>query len=114
MQTLAWGKLFGMKALSTLAFVMVLGVVAVIWALYVLEPGLMMGTPWGLVHLSVLLAGAFGLGLSVMGLYVLAGWLSAQRALSKRNRELRQVRSELEALKKQHPEELPVIPDRQP
>lgn len=103
-----------MKALSALAFVVVLGAVAVTWALYVLEPELKMGTPWGLVHLSVLLAGAFGLGLSVMGLYVFTGWINAQRSLSKRNRELRQVRRELEALKKQHPEELPVIPDREP
>lgn len=103
-----------MKALSALAFVTVLGVVVLTWGLYVLEPGLVLGTPWGLVHLSVLLAGAFALGLGVMGLYVLTVWLKAQAALSKRNRELRQVKSELEALKKQHPEELPIIPDRQP
>jgi uncharacterized membrane protein YciS (DUF1049 family) len=74
----------------------------------------MIGTPWGLVHLSVLLAVAFGLGLGVMGLYVLTGWLNAQAALRQRNRELRQIKSELEALRKQHPEETPVIPDRQP
>ncbi|GIW27217.1 MAG: hypothetical protein KatS3mg070_0580 [Meiothermus sp.] len=103
-----------MKVLSALAFVIVLGVVALTWALYVFEPGLVIGTPWGLVHLSVLLAVAFGLGLGVMGLYVLTGWLNAQAALRQRNRELRQIKSELEALRKQHPEETPVIPDRQP
>ncbi|GIW34762.1 LapA family protein [Meiothermus sp.] len=103
-----------MKVLNGLAFLIVLLVTAVAWALYALEPGLLLGTPWGLVHLSFLLMGAFGLGLAVMGLYVLAGWANAQAALNKRNRELRQVRSELEALKKQHPEETPVIPDRLP
>lgn len=103
-----------MKVLNGLAFLIVLLVTAIAWALYALEPGLLLGTPWGLVHLSFLLVGSFGLGLAVMGLYVLTGWVNAQAALSKRNRELRQVRSELEALKKQHPEETPVIPDRLP
>jgi len=102
-----------MKVLNALAFVVVLGVAALAWAVYVLEPGLLIGTPWGLVHLSFLLVTAFGLGLTVMGLYGLTGWLNAQAALNRRNRELRQVKAELEALKKQHPEETPVIPDRQ-
>jgi membrane protein DedA with SNARE-associated domain len=103
-----------MKVLNGLAFLILLAVAAFAWALYVLEPGLMLGTPWGQVHLVFLLLGAFVLGLAVMGLYVLTGWVNAQAALNKRNRELRQVRGELEALKKQHPEETPVIPDRQP
>lgn len=102
-----------MKVLSTLAFAVMLGVAAVAWALYMLQPGLLIGTPWGLVHLSLLWAGAFGLGLVVMGLYVLTGWMRAQAALRQRNLELRRARGELEALKKQHPEETPVIPDRQ-
>jgi len=101
-----------MKVLSALAFAIVLGVAATTWALYVLEPGLLVGTPWGLVHLSLLLVAMFGLGLAVMGLYVFSGWWKAQAALSQRDRELRQVKGELEALKKQHPEESPVIPDR--
>jgi hypothetical protein len=66
------------------------------------------------VHLVWLLLGAFGLGLAVMGLYVLTGWVSAQAILGRQNRELRQLKSELEALKKLHPEETPVIPDRLP
>lgn len=103
-----------MKVLNGLAFLILLAVAVFVWALYVLEPGLMLGTPWGQVHLVFLLLGAFLLGLAVMGLYVLTGWVNAQAALNKRNRELRQVRGELEALKKQHPEETPVIPDRQP
>ncbi|MBO1437448.1 lipopolysaccharide assembly protein LapA domain-containing protein [Meiothermus sp. CFH 77666] len=103
-----------MKVLNGLAFLIALVVAAATGALYALEPGLLLGTPWGQVHLAFLLLGAFGLGLAVMGLYVLTGWVNARAALSKRNRELRQVRSELEALKKQHPEETPVIPDRLP
>lgn len=103
-----------MKVLNGLAFLIGLVVVAATGALYALEPGLLLGTPWGQLHLSFLLLGAFGLGLAVMGLYVLTGWVNAQAALRQRNRELRQVRSELEALKKQHPEETPVIPDRLP
>lgn len=101
-----------MKVLSALAFAVVLGVAAVAWVLYALQPGLMIGTPWGLVYLSLLWVGAFGLGLVVMGLYVLTGWIRAQAVLRQRNLELRQARGELEALKKQHPEETPVIPDR--
>jgi len=103
-----------MKVLSGLAFLILLTVGALAWALYALEPGLLLGTPWGLVHLSFLLLAAFGLGLGVMGLYGFAGWVNAQSVLRKRNRELRQVKAELEALKKQHPEETPVIPDRLP
>lgn len=103
-----------MKVLNGLAFLIVLAVAALSWALYILEPGLSLGTPWGHVHLVFLLLGGFVLGLVVMGLYALRGWANARAALSKRNRELRQLRSELEALKKLHPEETPVIPDRQP
>lgn len=103
-----------MKVLNGLAFLIVLAIAVLTWALYALEPGLLLGTPWGHVHLIFLLLGAFMLGLAVMGLYVLTGWANAQAALSKRNRELRQLRSELEALKQQHPQETPVIPDRQP
>lgn len=101
-----------MKVLNGLAFLIMLVIATATWALYSLEPGLLLGTPWGYVHLVFLLLGAFVLGLVVMGLYVLAGWVNAQAALSKRNRELRQVKSELEALRKQHPQETPVIPDR--
>ncbi|WP_299433261.1 LapA family protein [uncultured Meiothermus sp.] len=101
-----------MKVLNGLAFLIVLAIAATTWALYLLEPGLLLGTPWGHVHLVFLLLGAFGLGLAVMGMYVLTGWANAQAALSKRNRELRLVKSELEALRKQHPQETPVIPDR--
>ncbi|WP_297854823.1 LapA family protein [Meiothermus sp.] len=103
-----------MKVLNGLAFLITLLVAALTWALYLLEPGLLIGTPWGPLHVAFALLGAFVLGLGVTGLYVLTGWVNAQTALSKRNRELRQVRSELEALKKQHPEETPVIPDRIP
>ncbi|MCX7601273.1 MAG: LapA family protein [Meiothermus sp.] len=103
-----------MKVLNGLAFLIVLVVAVLTWALYALEPGLLLGTPWGQVHLVFLLWGAFGLGLVVMGLYALTGWVNAQAALGRRNRELRQLKSELEALKKQHPEETPVIPDRLP
>jgi len=103
-----------MKVLNGLAFLIVLFMAAGSWALYSLEPGLLLGTPWGHLHLVFLLLGAFVLGLAVMGLYVLRGWVNAQAASSKRSRELRQLRSELEALKQQHPQETPVIPDRQP
>jgi uncharacterized membrane protein len=102
-----------MKVLNGLAFLILLAVAAFAWALYALEPGLMLGTPWGQVHLIFLLLGAFILGLVVMGLYVFTGWVNAQAVLNGRNRELRQVKAELEALKKQHPQETPVIPDRQ-
>ncbi|RIH85341.1 Lipopolysaccharide assembly protein A domain protein [Meiothermus luteus] len=101
-----------MKLLSSLAFVIVLGVVAFVCGLYALEPGLLLGTPWGPVHVALLVLIAFGLGLLVMGLYVLSGWINAQTALYRRNRELKQMREELQALRKQHPEEIPVIPDR--
>lgn len=101
-----------MKFLNGLAFLITLAIAAAAWALYSLEPGLLLGTPWGHVHLVFLILGAFVLGLAVMGLYVLAGWLYAQAALRKRYRELRQVQAELEALRREHPQETPVIPDR--
>ncbi|MCS7059130.1 MAG: LapA family protein [Meiothermus sp.] len=101
-----------MKLLSSLAFAVVLGVVAFTWGLYVLEPNLLLGTPWGPVHVALLVLASFSLGLLVMGLYVLSGWVNAQTALYRRSRELKQVREELQALKRQHPEEIPVIPDR--
>ncbi|RDI96681.1 LapA family protein [Meiothermus sp. QL-1] len=101
-----------MRALSGLAFLVVLAVAAGTWGLYTLEPNLLLGSPWGPVHVAFLVLAAFGLGLVVMGLYVLSGWLGAQAALRQRHRELKQVRAELEALKRQHPEETPVIPDR--
>ncbi len=103
-----------MKVLNALAFLIMLAVAVAVWALYTLEPGLLLGTPWGMVHGAFVLLGAFVLGLLVMGLYGLTGWLGLQAALRRLNRELRQVRGELEALRQQHPQETPVIPDRLP
>jgi len=102
-----------MKVLNALAFVITLLVGVVAWGLYTFEPGLLIGTPWGLVHLSLVMAGAFLLGAAVVAMYVLAGWATYQSVLSRRMRELRQAKNELEALKKQYPQEMPVIPDRQ-
>ncbi len=102
-----------MKLLNGLAFLIVLAVAAGVWALYTLEPGLWLGTPWGAVHGAYLLLGAFALGLLVMGLYGLVAWVNAQTTLRRLRRELHEVRTELEALKQQHPQELPVIPDRE-
>lgn len=102
-----------MKVLNGLAFGITLLLGALTWGLYTFEPGLLLGTPWGTLHVSFLLAGSFVLGALVAGLYGLLNWINYQTLTSRRSRELRQAKSELEALKKQHPQELPIIPDRE-
>ncbi len=101
-----------MKILSGLAFIITLGVALVSWGLYIFEPDLLIGTPWGSLHLAVLMVGSFVLGALVFGVYVFTGWVNYQTSLSKRGRELRQTKTELENLKKQQIQETPVIPDR--
>lgn len=101
-----------MKVLNGLAFGITLAVGAVAWALHTFEPGLLLGTPWGTIHVGVLLVGSFLLGAAVAGMFGLTGWVGYQGVISRRSRELRQAKSELEALKKQHPQEVPIIPDR--
>lgn len=102
-----------MKVLNALAFAITLGVALVAWGLYTYEPRLLLGTPWGPVHLAFALTGAFLLGAAVVGMYVLTGWVGYRQSLGQRTRELRAVRGELESIKRQHPVETPVIPDRQ-
>lgn len=101
-----------MKILSGLAFVITLIVALVSWGLYVFEPNLLIGTPWGSWHLSFWIVGSFVLGIGVFGVYVFSGWINYQTSLRRRGRELRQTKSELETLKKQQIQEVPVIPDR--
>lgn len=101
-----------MAILNGLAFLITLAVGVVVWAMYTFEPGLLLGTPWGRVHVALLLAGAFLLGGAMMGMYVLAGWVTCRTRLSRYGRELRQARGELDHLKKQQIQEVPVIPDR--
>lgn len=101
-----------MAILNGLAFLITLAVGVLVWATYTLEPGLLLGTPWGRIHVALLLAGAFVLGAAVMGMYVLAGWVTYRTRLSRHGRELRQVRGELDSVKKKQIQEVPVIPDR--
>ncbi|MBF6596506.1 MAG: LapA family protein [Thermaceae bacterium] len=101
-----------MAILNGLAFLITLAVGVMVWALYNFEPGLLLGTPWGRVHVALLLAGAFVLGAAVVGMYVLASWVTYRSRLSRHGRELRQTKGELESLKKQQIQEVPVIPDR--
>ena len=75
--------------------------------MYTYEPGLLLGTPWGRVHVALLLAGAFLLGAAVVGMYVLAGWVTYRTRLSRHGRELRRTRGELDALKKGQIKEVP-------
>lgn len=105
-----------MIILNWLAFLIALAVAAVSWELYTYQPGLLLGTPWGPVHVGILLAGAFALGALVMALYALAWWIGLRRTLSRQGRELRQVRSEVETLKRAQVQEVPAAPgpDRQP
>lgn len=102
-----------MKVLNGLVFAITLLLGVLTWGLYTFEPGLLLGTPWGTLHVSFLLAGSFVLGAAVTGLYGLLNWVNYQAQNSRRSRELRQARGELEALRKQHPQELPIIPDRE-
>ncbi|WP_027892807.1 lipopolysaccharide assembly protein LapA domain-containing protein [Calidithermus chliarophilus] len=101
-----------MIVLNWLAFLIALAVAAVSWGLYTYQPELLLGTPWGPVHVGILLAGSFALGALVMALYALAWWVGLRRTLGRRWRELRQVRSEVENLKRAQVQEIPVIPDR--
>lgn len=101
-----------MAILNGLAFLISLAVGMVVWALYTYEPGLLLGTPWGRVHVALLLGGAFLLGAAVAGMYVLAGWVTYRARLTRYERELRQARGELDGLKKGQIQEVPVIPDR--
>lgn len=106
------GRLSSMAILNGLAFLITLAVGGGVWAMYTYEPGLLLGTPWGRVHVALLLAGAFLLGAAVVGMYVLAGWVTYRTRLSRHGRELRRTRGELDALKKGQIKEVPVIPDR--
>jgi hypothetical protein len=81
--------------------------------LYALQPNLFVGTPWGPVHVGFLIAGAFALGILVVGLYVLANWIGYRSALSSSGRELKQAKAEVALLKKSVIVEQPVIPDRE-
>jgi len=47
-----------------------------------------------------------------MGLFLLASWWEFQRTARRRAGELRKLRSENEALRRAHPEEVVRIPDR--
>jgi uncharacterized membrane protein YciS (DUF1049 family) len=99
-----------MIVLNWLAFLIALAVAAVSWGLYTYQPDLLLGTPWGPVHVGVLLAGSFALGVLVMALYALAWWIGLRRTLSRQGRELRQVRSEVETLKRTQAQEVPEQP----
>ncbi|MGC8875740.1 hypothetical protein [Thermus sp.] len=80
--------------------------------LYYAYPFLALPSPWGLLPLYYLLPGAYLLGLLVGGLFALALWL---RGLGERRALLRAVRrlqEEVEALKRERPEEISRIPDR--
>ncbi|MFZ5992433.1 MAG: LapA family protein [Deinococcota bacterium] len=101
-----------MKILNWLAMVLTLGVIGMSYGLYRLEPTLLIGTPWGSVHVAYLLAGGFAAGIGVMGLFLLASWWDFQRTARRRAGELRKLRSEIEALRRVHPEEVVRIPDR--
>jgi hypothetical protein len=46
----------------------------------------------------------------VMALYALAWWIGLRRTLSRQGRELRQVRSEVETLKRTQAQEVPEQP----
>jgi uncharacterized membrane protein YciS (DUF1049 family) len=105
-----------MIVLNWLAFLIALAVAVVSWGLYTYQPELLLGTPWGPVHVGILLAGSFALGVLVMALYALAWWIGLRRTLGRQGRELRQARNELEALKRPQAQEAPAAPspDQQP
>lgn len=105
-----------MIVLNWLAFLIALAVAVVSWGLYTYQPELLLGTPWGPVHVGLLLAGSFALGVLVMALYALAWWIGLRRTLGRQGRELRQVRNEVETLKRAQAQEVPVAPgpDQQP
>ena len=90
-----------MKVLNGLAFLVTLAVAVLAWLLYTFEPGLLLGTPWGSLHVSFMLVASFLLGAAVVGVYVLTGWVGYQSTLRRRGRELRQTQSELETLRNQ-------------
>jgi type VI protein secretion system component VasK len=95
-----------------IAFTLTLAVLGLCWGLYGLQPNLLLGTPWGAVHVVFLIAAAFGAGLLVVGLYGLANWVRYQDLLRNSGRELKQVRAEVAQLKKSIFLETPTIPDR--
>ncbi|PZA06593.1 MULTISPECIES: LapA family protein [unclassified Meiothermus] len=101
-----------MKILNWLTVLLTLGVIGTSYGLYRLEPTLVIGTPWGSLHVAYLLAGGFAAGGLVMGFFLLANWWGFQRVLRRRGAELRKLRGELEALRQAHPEEVVRIPDR--
>lgn len=101
-----------MKILNWLAMALTLGVIGLSYGLYRLEPMLVVGTPWGTLHVAYLLAGGFVAGVLVMSLFLLANWWGFQRVSRRRVVELRKLRSEVETLRKAHPEEVVRIPDR--
>ena len=99
--------------LHWIAFVITLAVAGLCWGLYALQPNLLLGTPWGPVHVGFLVAGGFTLGVLVVGLYVLANWVRYRTALRSSGRELKQAKAEVALLKKSVIVETPVIPDRE-
>lgn len=101
-----------MIVLHWIAFVITLGVGGLSWGLYALQPTLLLGTPWGPVHVGFLIGGAFALGVLVIGLYMLANWVRYRGALGNSGRELKQVKAEVAQLKKNIIVETPMIPDR--
>lgn len=102
-----------MIVLNWLAFLIALFITALSWGLYTYQPELLLGTPWGPVHVGILLAGSFALGVLVMALYALAWWIGLRRTLGRQGRELRQVRSEVESLKRAQAQEVPAAPGRE-
>ena len=105
-------RLGSMKVLNGLAFVITLGVAILAWLLYTFEPSLLLGTPWGSLHIAFALVAAFVLGALVVGVYVLTGWAGYQSSSRRRERELRQTKSDLETLRNQQPEvKVTITPD---
>lgn len=102
-----------MRLFAWLALLLVLVLALLAVTVHRLNPGLLLGSPWGTVPVVVLLGLGFALGLAVAGLFFVAAWWKGWRLVRLQKRELRNLKQEIDRLKESHPEEVPVIPDRQ-
>lgn len=102
-----------MKLVHWVFLLTTLGVAGVGLYLYLSLPFLEVPTPWGPWPLYALLPGAYLLGLLVGGLYALALGVGAFRERRLLLREVRRLQGEVNALRRERPEEIPRIPDRE-
>lgn len=102
-----------MRPFAWLALLLVMILALLGAAISRLNPGVLLGSPLGPIPVVGLLMLGFALGLTVAGLFFLAAWWKGWRMIRLQKRELRNLKQEVDRLRESHPEELPVIPDRQ-